>query len=162
MSLGRDAAPLREIGLRLGAQALKQVVAQPGVNEALRLTIQYAEEGNPPDSVATLVRGAGATCSLTLLYDKRDSGGDFYHYSFSIPLARYQALLAALRVSKFDTLDDVENLPLMGVDKWLVERCSGSFHHDVVLAPERAIGHHRELVVALRKDLSEAVRRLVV
>jgi hypothetical protein len=71
---------------------------------------------------------------------------------------RYKALLVALRRVSFDTMDDQPDVPFFGVDLWLVERASGSFYHDVVLSPEGARGFYRELVLALREHLKEALR----
>jgi hypothetical protein len=76
----------------------------------------------------------------------------------NIPLVRYQDLLLALRRARFDTLDDEDDLPYLGVDLWLIERAAGSFYHDIVVCPTNAKGHHREIVLALRQYLPEAVR----
>jgi hypothetical protein len=48
------------------------------------------------------------------------------------------------------------------VDVWLVERAAGSYFHDVVLSPGTATGHHRELVIAIKTHLPEAIRGLAV
>jgi len=52
----------------------------------------------------------------------------------------------------------VANVPYLGVDLWLVERASGSFYHDIVLSPEDARGFFRELILAIREHLPEALR----
>ena len=49
-------------------------------------------------------------------------------------------------------------MPYFGVDLWLVERASGSFYHDVVMAPDSARGFYRELALSLRQHLKEALR----
>jgi hypothetical protein len=78
----------------------------------------------------------------------------------TIEAERYQALLAALRRAKFDALDDQPEVPYFGVDLWLVERASGSFYHDVVLAPDSARGFYRELILSIRQHLKESLREI--
>lgn len=156
MSLSRRADPIRLIAVRLGQGELKNETSKPGVNEALRISIQY-HDGRHPNSVATVRRRHGDACELTVAYDK-----DKLSYDFALPVERYQKMLIALRASKFDTLDDEENLPYFGIDMWLVERASGSFYHDIVLSPDHATGHHREIIVATRQHLPEAVRELAL
>lgn len=159
MEWARRADELRQVGERLGLAGLKAVTLQPGVNETLRLTIQY-HDGRSPDSVATLQRGIGGNCQLSVAYAHYDRNNLPYRYAFEVPLLDYQQLFTALRQSKFDSLDDAQNLPNFGIDLWLLERGAGSFHHDVVIAPALADGHHREVMLAVRKWLPEAVREL--
>jgi hypothetical protein len=156
MSLFRRAEPLRQIIAKLGLEDFRRVLSQPGVNEGLRITVQY-HDARHPSSVATLQRGHGDTCSLTVLYDKF---GEPLTYTFAIPLERYQKLFTVLKQSKFDTMDDEPDIPYVGADLWLVERGSGTFHHDIVVSPDSAKGHHREVVVAIRTHLPEAVRMI--
>jgi hypothetical protein len=150
----RRADPIRLIALRLRQDELKNIVHQPGVNEALRISISGRDHIN---QVATLTRGHGGTCALKVIYDK--PGKDVY-FSYQVDAERYRALLAALRRVKFDEMDDQPEVPFFGVDLWLVERASGSFYHDVVLSPESARGFYRELVLAIREYLAEALRTI--
>jgi hypothetical protein len=159
MEWARRADELRQVAQRLGLDDLKTLTLRPGVNESLRLTVQY-HDGRSPASVATLQRGIGTTCALTVVYQRYDRANQPYQYSFALALPDYQQLLTTLRQSKFDSLDDSPDLPNFGLDLWLVERAAGSFHHDVVLAPALADGHHREVALALRKFLPEAMREL--
>ena len=158
MSLQRRTAPLKQIAERLGLATLPNLIAKPGTNEVVRLTVQY-HDGRSPDSVATLIRGHGSACQLLVHYLKSPKPID---YNFEIPLERFQKILSILRQSKFDAMDDEEDLPYLGADFWLVERASGTFHHDVMLCPESAKGHHRELVLGFRSHLSESVRQLAI
>lgn len=154
MGLMRRADPLRLLAARMGLAELTQVIREPTVNEALRVSIHY-HDGRSPDSVATLRRGLGEMCQLTVIYDRSPKRATL---RYDIDLERYRDFLVALRRVKFDTLDDEEDLPFLGVDLWLVERAAGSFHHDVVLCPETARGFHREIILALGQHLPEAVR----
>ena len=156
--LNRRADALRMVAERVKVDLLRQEIAKPGVNEALRVTVTY-HDGRLPDIVATLRRGHGSQCMLVVVYDKPAKP---LRYEFTIPLERYQAFLAALRVSQFDTLDDEPDMPYSGIDLWMIERGSGSFFHDVVLSPASAKGHHRELVLAVRQHLPEAIRELAI
>jgi hypothetical protein len=152
----RRADPIRLIALRLRQDELRNVVQQPGTNEAFRVTIQY-DKTDHPNQVATLTRGHGGTCELKVVYDKP---GKEVYFAYAVAHDRYKALLAALRRLKFDAMDDQPDVPFFGVDMWLVERASGSFYHDVVLSPESARGFYRELILALREHLKEALRAI--
>ncbi|MBP8974887.1 MAG: hypothetical protein KBH93_13555 [Anaerolineae bacterium] len=153
----RRADPIRLIALRLRQDELRHVVQRPGVNEALRVTIQY-HDGRHPNQVATLIRGHGAECTLLVVYDRP---GRDVRFAYPVSLQRYMTLLSALRRAGFDTLDDQPDVPYFGVDLWLVERASGSFYHDTVLQPESATGAHGEIVSAIREQLKEALRPVV-
>lgn len=156
--LYRQANALRQIAGRLNVPPLRDLLKQPGVNEALRVTVLH-HTGEQPHSVATLRRQTGSHCSLQVIYERLPRPLD---YEFAIPLERYQKLLTAFRLNRFDTMDDEPTLPWTGVDLWLVERGSGSFYHDVVLSPSNPSGHHREILLALRQQLPEALRPLAL
>ena len=94
---------------------------------------------------------------LKVVYDK--PGKEVFDYT--IEPERYQALMTALRRIKLDRLDDQPDVPFFGVDLWLVERASGSYYHDVVMSPDSARGFYRELLLAIRQHLKEAVRTIV-
>ncbi len=149
----RRADPIRLIALRLMQNELRHLTHQPGINEVFRVTIQY-HDGRHPNQVATLVRDHAGT-TLKVIYDKPNKS---VFFTYPIEAERYQALLTGLRRLKFDKLDDQPDVPYFGVDLWLVERASGSFYHDVVMAPDSARGFYRELVLALRQHLKEALR----
>ncbi|NDJ84352.1 MAG: hypothetical protein GYB66_00560 [Chloroflexi bacterium] len=155
MQFSRRSEPLRLIATRLGLPVVETIMRAATVNEALRITVYYHDE-RAPDSVATLKRGHGSACQLEVVYDKSPRRA-MLHYD--IPVERYRKLLGALRRAKFDRLDDEEDLPYTGVDWWLIERAAGSFYHDIALCPTSARGHHREVVLALREHLSEAVHQ---
>jgi hypothetical protein len=152
----RRADPIRLIALRLKQDEIKNVLQQPGINEVFRVTIQYDSRAHA-NQVATLTRGHGGTCALKVVYDK--PGKDVY-FTYAVDAERYKALLSALRRLKFDDLDDQPDVPFFGVDLWLIERGSGSFYHDVVIAPDSARGFYRELVLTVREHLKEALRAI--
>lgn len=153
----RRADPIRLIALRLNQNELRALTRQPGVHEAVRVTIQY-HDARHPNQVATLTRGPGRSCTLKVFYDYP---GKDVHFSYPVDYERYQSLIASLRRSRYDELDDQPEVPFFGVDLWLVERASGSFYHDVVLSPESARGFYREVILALREHLKEALREIV-
>ncbi len=157
MMQARRADPIRLIATRLRQEELREITRRPGVNEAFRVTIQY-HDGRHPNQVATLTRGHGGACSLLVVYDKPNKD---VRFTYEVEADRYTALLRALRRLKFDTLDDQPDVPYLGVDLWLVERASGSFYHDIVLSPEDARGFFRELILAIREHLPEALRPIV-
>lgn len=153
----RRADPIRLVAARLMQAEPRDLVQQPGINEVLRVTIAY-HDGRHPNQVSTLMRGHGGDCTLLAVYDKPGKDIRFTH---TISAERYALLLTTLRRLKFDTLDDQPDVPFFGVDLWLLERASGSFYHDVVLSPESARGFYREIVLALRTHLPEALRAIV-
>jgi len=153
----RRADPIRLVALRLRQDELRNVTRQPGVNEAFRVSIQY-HDARHPNQVATLTRGHGGSAALRVIYDKPNKS---VHFDYSIPFDRCRALLTALRQIKFDALDDQPDVPYVGVDLWLVERASGSFYHDVVLAPASAHGPYRELISAIEAQLKEGLRAII-
>ena len=154
----RRADPIRLIALRLRQDELRNLVQQPGVNEAFRVTIQY-HTADHPNQVATLTHGHSGSSTLRVVYDKPNRD---VHFTHSIDADRGRVLQAALRRVHFDTLDDQPDVPFFGVDLWLVERASGSFYHDVVLSPDSARGFYRELILTIREHLKEALRPIAL
>jgi len=150
----RRADPIRLIALRMKQDEVRNVVQRPGVNGAFRVTIQY-HDARHPNQVATLIRGHSGPCTLHVVYDKP---GKDVHFTYAIEAARFTTLHTVLRRIRFDGMDDQPDVPFFGVDLWLVERGSGSFYHDVVLSPDSARGFYRELILALREHLKEALR----
>ncbi|MFP4322752.1 MAG: hypothetical protein ACLFTK_09885 [Anaerolineales bacterium] len=160
MTFDRGAEALRGVASLVGEAPLRRVMATPGVHEAVRVTVRY-HDARSPDSVATLTRGVGEAVGLRVVYTRFDDHGAPFDYDFRPESARFASVLAALRLNRFDTLDDDPDLPRYGADHWLIERAAGSFFHDVVLSPASARGHHREIVAALRQALPEALREII-
>lgn len=155
MGYSRQADVLRTIATRLQLPDFRKLTQQPTINEAMRVSI-YHDDGNSPDSVATLVHGHHQeTYPLHVCYDRSTRRADL---NFDVSVERYNGLLMALRRARFDQLDDEPDLPFYGIDLWLIERAAGSFYHDIVLCPTTASGKHHEIVRALRDHLPEAVR----
>jgi hypothetical protein len=150
-----QSAPLRFIAVRLHIPELEQVVRQPGVGEALRITVQY-HDGRHPDQVATLTKSLVGTAALKVFYRRTDNGP--MNYDYHIEAERMQTLTASLRRLNFDKLDDAPDIPWFGADLWLVERAAGSFHHDTIIAPDKTTGVHAEVVKLIQINLREAVR----
>ncbi|MBN2470461.1 MAG: hypothetical protein JXN59_07040 [Anaerolineae bacterium] len=145
---------LRMIAGRLDLPALSAVARRPGINAAYRLSIQY-HDGRYADQVATLTHSQNSESELAVVY-RRFTLHPVLEYMLDED--RFHAFNLALRRLRFDQLDDQPGIPLYGVDFWLIERASGSYFHDVVLAPEHASGAHAWLVDVFRTHLPEAVR----
>ncbi len=154
----RRAAPLRFIAVRLAVPELEAAVRQPGVAEALRVTVQY-HDGRHPDQIATLTRMQGSG-PATLEVHYRRANDKALTLDYVIGVERFVALHAALRKLGFDKLDDPPNIPWYGADLWLVERAAGTFHHDIIVAPDRSAGTHAEIVRLIRENLRESVRAI--
>ncbi len=170
MTLSRRTDPLRFIAVRLAVPELEQVVRQPGIGEAYRITVQY-QDGRYPDQVATLAfrqlsgqaSGALSGGSVTLTVHYRRPNDKPLILTPALSFERCREFAAALRALNFDKLDDMPDVPWYGADLWLVERASGSFHHDMVIAPDRAAqtaGIHAAIVALVRERLREAVRTI--
>jgi len=159
VTLSRRTDPLRFIAVRLAVPELEQVVRQPGIGEAYRVTIQY-HDGRSPDQVATLsfVQASGGMAALAIHYRRADDRPLIL--TPTIPLARARTFTSALRALAFDKLDDMPDVPWYGADLWLVERASGSFHHDLVLAPDKAVGVHAQIVALVREHMREMARAI--
>lgn len=156
MSMQRHADTLRFIAERLGLAGLRHVVRQPGVNEAYRISIHYYD-GRHPDQVATLVVGAHRTVTLSVAYRRMHNHPAF---EYSIDPDRFRMFDQTMRRLGFDHTDDQDDMPYLGADLWLLERSSGTFFHDLVLAPATAEGVHRDLMQAVTAHLKEAVRAI--
>ncbi|PJF41867.1 MAG: hypothetical protein CUN55_11130 [Phototrophicales bacterium] len=155
MEFSRQADVLRTIASRLGLPDFRTLTQNPTIHEAVRLTIYY-HLGNAPDSVSTLLHGHHQeTCQLHICFDRPQKRAELH---LNIKTERYNQLLLAMQKANFDKLDDDPTLPFYGADLWLIERAAGSFHHDVVLAPESATGNYRELVRAFQTYLPETTR----
>ena len=152
-----QSAPLRFIAVRLHVPELEQIVRQPGVGEALRVTVQY-HDARHPDQVATLTKSLVGTTALKVVYRRADNVP--LSLDYLLDDGRMQILSANLRRINFDKLDDPADIPWFGADLWLVERAAGSFHHDVVFAPSTATGTYAELVALIKANLHEAIRTI--
>ncbi len=159
MTLHRRADPLRFIAVRLALPDLATVVREPGIGEAYRVTVQY-HDGRHPDQIGTLTFGAmrGGSATLTVAY--RRAADKPLIFMPTIPIERARIFAAAIRALDFDRSDDMPDIPIRGTDVWLVERASGTFQHDVVLAPDVATGVHAQIAAIVRGHLREMVRAI--
>ncbi len=158
-----QSAPLRFLAVRLDLPELVSVARQPGIVEAFRLTVQY-HDARHPDQIATLVKHQQpGPARLTACY-RRASDKPLW-LDYEIDEIRFHGFGAALHKLNFDKLDDQPDIPWYGADLWLLERASGTFHHDVIIVPERARTAnpslpHAEIVILVREKLREAVRAI--
>ena len=152
----RRADTLRFIAMRLALPELVYVVRQPGFNEAYRITIQH-HDSHLADQVATVTHAADGTVNLNVVYRRARLNPAF---DFPLDEEHFRAFDLAMRRLGFDRRDDQPDLPYLGADLWLVERASGSFLHDVVLAPELADGVYGWFVDAIKEHLPLAVRSI--
>ena len=155
----RRAAPLRFIAVRLAVPELESAARQPGVAEVFRLTIQY-HDGRHPDQIATATKMPQPGGPVRLNVHYRRANDQALVLEYAIDGERFSAMNAALRKLGFDKLDDPPEIPWYGADLWLVERAAGSFHHDLIIAPDGATGTHAEIVKLIRENLREAVRAI--
>jgi hypothetical protein len=147
-------APLRLIAVRLNIPELNVVARQPDVIEAVRVSIQ-AHDGRHPDQVGTLVKLRSGS-KLSVAYRRAKP----LTLDYTVDAAHCAALTAGLRRLKFDTLDDIPDIPWLGADLWLVERAAGSFYHDVIIAPAKASGAHAEITALITQHMREATRTI--
>jgi hypothetical protein len=151
-----QAAPLRFIATRMAIPEMDKVARQPGVTEAFRLTIQY-HDARHPDQVATMVKMQGsANARIDVGY--RRASDQVMWLDYQLSSERFHVFCNTLRRLGFDKLDDMENIPWYGADLWLVERAAVSFHHDLILAPDRVSGTYMEIVKLIQDSLREVLR----
>jgi hypothetical protein len=151
-------ASLRGIAERLKLPTVQQIARQPGISAVYRITIRYHDR-RAHDSVATLksLVGVHATVPLEIAYEL--AIGKPLHYP--VLQSRYEAFATALISVGFDRMADPSDLPLYEtVDLWMVERASGIFSHNVLLAPAIARDPHLRLVNAITNGLPESVRMI--
>ncbi len=154
----RRADPLRFIAVRLSLPEVEQTVRQPGVAEVFRVTIQY-HDGRHPDQIGTLIKQqAPGPAQLAVHY--RRTNDKALSLDYRIDSEIFMAFSAALRKLGFDKLDDFPDIPWYGADLWLVERGAGSFHHDIIIPPDKSTGPHAEIVRLVREYLPAVVRAI--
>ncbi len=153
-------APLRLVAVRLDEPELEALARAPGVIEVFRATVQY-HDARCPDQVATLTkRRAIEGARLRVAY--RRSNDKPLVFELVVDAGRYGIFCAGLRKLEFDRLDDMPNIPWSGADLWLLERASGTFHHDFIIPPDHATGLYAQIVTLVRDNLKEAVRTISV
>ncbi|MFN8373089.1 MAG: hypothetical protein U0694_09465 [Anaerolineae bacterium] len=149
-----QAAILRGIAQHVGLPTLREVASSAGVQAAYRVSIHYFDR-RARDSAATLTfsRVNGAVLNVVFL-------GALGHKPLTHPVApsRYDAFVRALQMMRFDNLHDQPDLPLHGVDLWMVERAAGGYVKSIILAPELARGIYGTLVDTVREYLPAALR----
>ena len=151
-------APLRHVAVRAGLPPLPAVAQMPGISDALRLTIVYAQAPRrPPDRVATLK----VEHTVTWMEVSYLTPGPPLHKRVRFLAEHYRALKRSLAQLGFDRLDDQVTTQLGG-DLWLLERAAGGYHHDLVLMPGTASGVHLMLVDRIRQLWPEALREPVL
>lgn len=146
---------LRGIALRLGQPGIAQIVADPGIREAVRITVQHS-------------RSAYAAVIATLIAPRRDDiraqfvyQGHFGHKPLTRTISAYafDAFDAQLRATGFDRLRDEADISLTS-DLWMIERGAGHFAKSVILSPSSTHQPYATLVEQVRAFLPEVDRRL--
>lgn len=160
MSIMRSHAPgLRMIADRLALASVSALAKRPGVVAVYRVTAQTFD-GRLCDSVATFTRINGRDSVLEIAYLR---AFDRKPLIYAIPTARCEVFAAALASLSFDRLPDQPNLPIYeAADLWLIERASGTFAHQVVVAPDSAADEYARLVNAINNGLPEAIKQVKV
>lgn len=143
---------LRSLSVEFKQPEVKQIALKPGVNAVYRVTCHYPE-GQPPNSVATVVGSQAGKPTLTVVHENAPDAPT----EFTLDANIYRALGGVFSASKFDKLDDQPDIPAQGVTLWLLERAAGSFVKSVLLAPELARDAHQTLVFRLHEYLPQAV-----
>lgn len=150
----QQAALLRGIAEWLGLPPVKTIIREPGVRGVYRVTVYYHDR-RARDVCATLRDVRSEPPQLTISYR-----GAFDHRPIRYPFSkdRHLALARALQNLRFDHLPDQPDMPLYGLDFWMIERAAGSFVHSVIVAPQTAQGAHADLVGLIKTHLPEALR----
>jgi hypothetical protein len=146
---------LRSIAVRLGQPGLAQIVADPGMREVIRITVQYSRSSYSA-VVATLIAPRTGGVQSQIVYQ-----GHFDHKPMTrqIDVYRFETFAAQLRATGFDRLADEPNLSLTS-DLWMIERGAARFTKGVILAPSSTTPPYATLVTQVRQFLPEIDRRL--
>lgn len=149
---------LRSIAERMDQPPLKTLIKAPQVLAAYRVTVYYHDR-RALDSCATLWDRRLEGVQLVLCYR-----GMFDQKPITRPLSetRYDTFTQALQKLRFDHLADQPDMPLYGLDFWMVERAAGSFIHSVIVAPQTATGSHADLVQIIQTHLPESLREVSI
>ncbi len=153
-----QAAPLRFIALRLNLPDLAVDARRPGVAEAFRITVKY-HDARHPDQVATATKMQAYSAPQLAVHYRRAAENPLI-LEHTLDLERFRSFMAALKKLGFDKLDDASDIDWYASDLWLVERGASSFHHDIIVAPETAVGAHAELVRLVRDQMHESIRAI--
>jgi hypothetical protein len=159
LTIKRHVDPLRLIAERLELSTLTAVARQPGAADCYRLTLQY-HDGTHPDQVATLIFWQTGLIGCQVVYRTKTTKPLIL--TPTLPIPRLKAFATTLRGLKFDALEDMPNTPPLGVDLWLLERASGTFFHDVLLAPTLAASEsvYAQIIRALESGWKESLRAI--
>jgi hypothetical protein len=153
--LSFHAPALRAIAESLHLPPLVEVVRQPGVQTACRVTVIY-HDGRWSNSAATVRRTGLEGIPLEIAFQR---ALDRKPLRYLIPPPRYELFAKTLAAQGFDKLADQPDLPDYNVtDFWLIERAAGTFVRGVIVAPELATGKHAAIVAAVRTYLPEALK----
>jgi hypothetical protein len=148
---------LRTIADNTGIKPLSKLALEPGIQSAYRITVHYYDK-RACDSVGTLCRLMSEDeRSLEMRYQGAFQQKPLF---YPIELERYEAFLRTMQKAQLDRLPDQPNLPMRGVDLWLVERAAGGFSKSVILAPKAAEGAYETIVNSVKIHLPEAVREI--
>lgn len=146
---------LRGIALRLGQPGIAQIVADPGIREAVRVTVQHS-------------RSAYAAVVATLIAPRRDEiraqfvyQGHFGHRPLTrtISTLLFEQFDAQMRANGFDRLPDEADISLNS-DLWMIERGAARFTKSVILSPSTTHQPYAALAAHVRAFLPEVDRRL--
>jgi hypothetical protein len=146
---------LRGIALRLGQPAIAQIVADPGIREAVRVTVQHSRSAYAA-IVATLIAPRGGDVRAQFVYQ-----GHFGHQPLTRTINAYafETFDAQIRATGFDRLHDEADISLTS-DLWMIERGAARFNKSVILSPTTAHQPYAALVAQVRAFLPEVDRRL--
>lgn len=147
---------LRNVAVRTGLPTVKHIAAQPITKAVYRITVQY-DRMRAADVVATLRCSTTGDVVLEVVY-----AGHFDNRPIIRQMSQndYEAFANRLTTLKFDKMSDQPDIPLFGVDLWLVERAAGAFIKSVILAPHTARGDYAQIVQTVRQYLPECVREV--
>ena len=147
---------LYEVSANLGVPHIKTVAKQVGVISVLRITAYYPER-KARHSVATLIERHQNQRHMEIVYE-----GFFNHKPVKLTVTRdnHEKVLDALQQARFDKLNDQPDLSYKDHSLWLIQRASGIYVHEVILAPDIPLLPYSSIVNAIDAYLPESIREV--
>ncbi len=151
-----DALIIYQLADELGFEELNRVAQAAGVMSVLQVSAYYSGR-RIRHSVARVIESQSAAVEMQLVYE------GFNHHKplhLTLPKARLEKLVRALRQAKFDRLRDQSGLSMSARSLWLIQRASGGYSHGLIVAPDLPQMPWSALVNAIDDYLPQAIREV--
>ena len=151
-----DGLIIYQVADDLGFENLSRVARRAGVMSILQVTAYYSGR-RVRHSVAQVIEYQLGEVQMQLVYEGFNRHKPL---QLTVPKARLEKLVRALRQAKFDTLQDQDGLTFTDRSLWLIQRAAGAYSHGVVVAPDKPQMPWSSIVNAIDDYLPQAIREV--